>query len=183
MRIETHAFPLPPVAPCIPSFLTLVHFTHTGSEEILKKARLTTQTGAQFAGRLIPYGTNDTVLVEPNRYECGMSSVVFGFGMSPHQLGVDIEQYVGVWPPVKQLFKQLNHVLAYSTGGGRACRLKVTDLSAAECFSRTDGTWLIHCRWAHSDNRDEDLKNWDWDSNYEHCARVQGSRTLMCLGG
>ena len=121
------------------------------------------------ANRLRPFGTNAVEMLEPNTYECGIASLVFGYGTPADILGIDLEKHRGVWPPVTQTFAFLQTVLQSSSGAGRACVLMRVALRAADVFLMEAGIYLIHCRWVQPDNRGAPLAEWDWDSNYEHC--------------
>ena len=46
----------------------------------------------------LAYATDQVALLPPNTYECGISAIVFGFGMMPEQLGINVEDHPGVWP-------------------------------------------------------------------------------------
>lgn len=173
---------------CLPPFLVLV--THNAlhvslhRRDILKKCKLTALLGDPISnGSLLPYGTNNIVMLSPNKYECGIACLVTGFGMSLEQLGIDPDEHLSVWPPVTYTFRRLNQILAESTGAGRAVLLKSCDLmTAGEAFLQTSGIYMIHCRWIHPDNREASATEFDWDSNYEHCESALTLTTLLPSG-
>ena len=138
-------------------------------DEIARKCPLTVRMGVLVANRLRPFGTNAVEMLEPNTYECGIASLIFGYGTPADILGIDLEKHLGVWPPVTQTFAFLQTVLKSSSGAGRACVLMRVALLTADVFRMEAGIYLIHCRWVQPDNRGASFAEWDWDSNYEHC--------------
>lgn len=56
------------------------------------KAALTVVPGLVDQG-LIPYGTNKVEFLEANKYECGISCLVFGYGMDPELMGMDVDAH------------------------------------------------------------------------------------------
>ena len=118
--------------------------------KISRRCRLVVPMVGTTFGRLVEYATNAVEFVEPNKFECGFSCLVFGFGMSPEMLGVDPSAYVGVWPPIRQRYQDLQKILSSSTGAGRACCLVHTNLQARyphpwlEEFVPKDWTGWLH---------------------------------------
>lgn len=49
-------------------------------DEIARKCPLTVRMCVLVANRLRPFGTNAVEMLEPNTYECGIASLVFGYG-------------------------------------------------------------------------------------------------------
>ena len=66
--------------------------------QILKAPSSSGQSG-QSNQWFLAYATDEVALLPPNTYECGIACIVFGFGMMPEQLGINIEDHLGVWPP------------------------------------------------------------------------------------
>ena len=128
--------------------------------------------GPMVKCRLRPFGTNAVEMLEPNRYECGIACLVFGYGTPASDLGIEPEKHLAVWPPITMPFNVLQTILQTSSGAGRACVLMRVKLLAAEVFHMEDGIYLIHCRWVDPDNRGAPLHEWDWDSNFEHCKHM-----------
>ena len=75
---------------------------------------------------ITPYQVSVPWLLEPNKYECGISCLVFGLGTDPNKLGLDVEQWVIANLPrkFKLRFSELNTILENCSGGGKAIMLK-----------------------------------------------------------
>jgi hypothetical protein len=133
---------------------------------------------------LIAYQTREVVRLEPHKYECGISMLCWGYGMSAELLGIKVEDFPACWPPNRVRFSTLNNILQQSTGAGRALELQTTDLSVKEAFTEDAGCIIgMHCRFVNVDNRGAPLDEWDFDSNYEHCesSLALGTLTPPCL--
>ena len=89
---------------------------------------------------LASYSTNNPFLLEANKYECGISAVVFSSGTSPHLLGVDVERYAftAVHHSFRLTFSQINNILKNSDGGGKAIVLLNAGLNYLELFRQTE---------------------------------------------
>ena len=147
--------------------------------DIARKCPLTVTLGPLVKSRLRPHGTNAVEMLEPNKYECGIACLVFGYGTPASELGIDLVEHKAVWPPITMKFSLLQTVLQTSAGAGRACVLYRVELLAAEVFRMEAGIFLIHCRWLHPENRGAPLREWDWDSNYEHCTHMPRAPALL----
>jgi hypothetical protein len=78
--------------------------------------------------------------LEPEKYECGISAIVFVLGTDPVRLGLDMTKYEVVRSSRKTLrFSELNIILDKCIGGGgKAIVLKQTKLMYETMFQRED---------------------------------------------
>ena len=130
----------------------------------------------------IPYKTNSLHFLEPREFECTVAMHVVASGMAPEALGWDVSLYRATWPPSHMTFRALNSLLEAVDGPASAFLWRVTQLKGAEVFSATEGTYGVHVKWIHPDNRLENTYQdcaFDPDSNYQHAALWMADRRIL----
>ena len=90
---------------------------------------------------LVCFTTATPYLLEPHKYECGISALMFALGTSEQLLGLDLEKWTVVYLSQTRglynlniRFSELNNVLEQCTGGGKAVVLKKTELTIICAF-------------------------------------------------
>ena len=131
---------------------------------------------------LVLYSTASPIFVEPNKYECGIASLIFALGTPPEQLGIDLEKYCLKYLPINYClrFSDLNNILASCTHhGGGAVVLKSTNLDHVQTFLKTEGIYIIHCMYIDIEDRDLQLHERNDDS--PHCITYDAFRRVLFI--